>query len=230
MSWRVSPFDAYAIWWVHWSMNELPWSGGEPPEWEGDVHPPGEVADVLHRLSQGPWYVDHGASWGDDREGAFYERLELAMLKVRERHPDWYEAQKKHLLTLQALRRNGVAITRPRTEKVREMTVPRQVASDDKLPRGAREEWPFEVKLLPLDRLLVDDTYQRPPHKKFIADNVEAFDETLVGTIDVSERRNGYAILDGQQRYLMMQQVRKAACYCSVYTGMSVPEEAAFFY
>ena len=103
-------------------------------------------------------------------------------------------------------------------------------ATDARLQRAATEEWPYDVRLLPIEQLFVDDTYQRPPHRKFIADIVDAFDETLVGTIDVSERATGFAVLDGQQRFMAMQQVGKTACYSSVYAGMTVPDEAAFFY
>jgi hypothetical protein len=116
-----------------------------------------------------------------------------------------------------------------------------------KLPEAAslhaHEEWPFEVGLIPLVNLLIDDTYQRPPHHEFIAREAQRFDPTLVGTLDVSHRKGSgadrnksraargmYAVLDGQQRYLMMQMVGKTACYCSIYDGMSIPDEAGFFY
>ena len=92
------------------------------------------------------------------------------------------------------------------------------------------DEWPYTVELIPIDMLVVDDTYQRPPHRKFIADIVDTFDETLVGVLDVSERADSYAVLDGQQRLMAMQQKGKHGAYCAVYTGMEVPDEAAFFY
>lgn len=97
--------------------------------------------------------------------------------------------------------------------------------------KRAHAEWPFEVGLVPLRVLIVDDTYQRPPHHEFVSREAERFDPTLIGTIDVSKRKNGdYAILDGQQRYLIMQIVGKTACYCSIYTGLTIAEEAGFFY
>lgn len=101
----------------------------------------------------------------------------------------------------------------------------------DREAKRAKDEWPFEVGLVPLINLEVDDTYQRPPHHEFISREATRFDPTLVGTIDVSERTGRhYAILDGQQRYLMMLQVGKTACYCSIYKNMTVPDEAGFFY
>jgi|SRR5215471_734758 len=97
--------------------------------------------------------------------------------------------------------------------------------------KRAHAEWPFDVYLVPLDVLILDD-YQRPPHHEFIAHGAANFDETLVGTIDIAERSKGkiYAILDGQQRFHMMRQVGKSACWAAVYTGMSLQDEAGFFY
>lgn len=106
----------------------------------------------------------------------------------------------------------------------------------DREAKRAHAEWPFVVGLVPLVNLLIDDTYQRPPHHEFVAREAARFDPTLVGSIDVSERKakgqgkGMYAILDGQQRYLMMQLVGKTACYCSIYTGMSIADEAGFFF
>jgi len=97
--------------------------------------------------------------------------------------------------------------------------------------KRANAEWPFDVGLVRLDRLIIDDSYQRPPHDYFIKDIASNFDETLVGTIDVSERKGTYfSVLDGQQRYHAMNLVGKTACYCSVYRNMSLADEAAFFY
>ena len=97
--------------------------------------------------------------------------------------------------------------------------------------KRAHAEWPFEVGLVPLRDMVVDDTYQRPPHHEFIAHGASTFDETLVGTVDVSVRTNGvYAILDGQQRYFMMLQVGKTACYAAMYKGMTIADEAGFFF
>lgn len=97
--------------------------------------------------------------------------------------------------------------------------------------KRAHAEWPFEVGLVPLADLIVDDRYQRPVHQQFVAEMAHSFDETLVGTIDVSQRRNGgYAVLDGQQRYMAMSQVGKTACWCSIYDNMTIADEAAFFY
>jgi hypothetical protein len=90
--------------------------------------------------------------------------------------------------------------------------------------------WPFTVELLNLKDLMVDQTYQRPPQETFVQSIVDNFDEILVGTLDVAERKDGtHAILDGAQRFEALQKF-KANVWCSVYKGMSIKDEAQFFY
>jgi len=90
--------------------------------------------------------------------------------------------------------------------------------------------WPFSVKLLPLNQLFVDLTYQRPPQETFVAKMIAEFDETLVGILDVSHRGNGTnAILDGAQRYQALMK-HKPDAYCAIYENMSLKDEAMFFY
>lgn len=94
-------------------------------------------------------------------------------------------------------------------------------------------EWPFEVKLVELASLVVDDRYQRPVQERFVATMAEEFDETLVGCIDVSDRADGtHAILDGQQRVSAMRilPTPKTACYAAVFEDMDLEDEAGFFY
>lgn len=97
------------------------------------------------------------------------------------------------------------------------------------LPVG--QDWPFEVQLIPLAKLFADESYQRPIHEPFIRELLIKFDERLVGSIDVSQRAGGkFAILDGRQRVETMQQLGKQGCWCAIYTGMTIPQEAAFFF
>jgi len=65
----------------------------------------------------------------------------------------------------------------------------------------------------------------------FVRKHAATFDPTLVGTIDVAQRRRGavYAIMDGQLRYEMCRLVGKKAIWCSVYSGMDKQQEARFF-
>lgn len=96
------------------------------------------------------------------------------------------------------------------------------------LPTG---DWPFRVELLRVPLLFLDHSYQRPPDWPFIRGKAASFDERLVGTIDVAQRKQGsiYAILDGQQRFEMMRLVGKTTAWCSIYQGLDVQAEARFF-
>jgi hypothetical protein len=93
-------------------------------------------------------------------------------------------------------------------------------------------DWPFIVELAELNWLFVDSRYQRPPQEPFVEKLANAFDETLVGVLDVSHREgeDRYAILDGCQRYSAMLKVAKTTAYVAVYEGMSLKDEALFFY
>lgn len=93
------------------------------------------------------------------------------------------------------------------------------------------DEWPYEVKLIKLDELFADEAYQRPVHELFARDLTLKFDERLVGVIDVSLRKDGRgAIMDGLQRTTAMREVGKQSCYAAVYRGMTLAEEAEFFF
>lgn len=92
-------------------------------------------------------------------------------------------------------------------------------------------EWPFTVELHPLEEIFADERYQRPPQEAFVEKLVNAWDDTLVGVIDVSQRHDGkLAVLDGLQRLTGMAKVGKKAAWCAVYENMSIRDEALFFY
>lgn len=94
-----------------------------------------------------------------------------------------------------------------------------------------QREWPFTIELLPLGWLFADERYQREPIEPFIEARVEHFDATLVGTLDVSRREaDSFAIMDGLQRSEIIKRVDKRAVWCTVYSGMSLKDEAEFFY
>jgi uncharacterized protein DUF6551 len=97
--------------------------------------------------------------------------------------------------------------------------------------RPVEGEWPFDVELLPVESFLVDSTYQRPPDWSFVRKNAQRFDPSLVGTVDVSERRRGavYAVLDGRHRLEICKMVGKTTIWASVYRGLDIPSEARFF-
>lgn len=100
-----------------------------------------------------------------------------------------------------------------------------------RLPKGAGDEWPFRVELLPLDALLIDrDSYQRPVSWSFVRREASRFDPSLVGTIDVSQRSpSTFAVLDGQQRSEIVRLVGKSSIWASIYVGLDLQSEALFF-
>jgi hypothetical protein len=99
-----------------------------------------------------------------------------------------------------------------------------------RLPSDAKDEWPFRVELLPIDALLADPIYQRPPSWGFVRKEAARYDPTLVGTIDVAQRGpSRFAILDGQQRTEIVRLVGKRTIWASIYVGLDLQSEARFF-
>ena len=98
-------------------------------------------------------------------------------------------------------------------------------------PSDADSEWPFVVELLPVEALVVDHDYQRPVPWPFVRKLASTYDESLVGTIDVAERRRGavFAILDGQLRFEASKLVGKTTVWASIYSGLDKASEARFF-
>lgn len=99
-------------------------------------------------------------------------------------------------------------------------------------PLTPGKDWPFTIELIPVDSLFADETYQRPVDENFVRELVMKFDERLVGTIDVSKRkgRKTLAMMDGRQRHAACGAVGKTEVYCTVYTGLSLADEARFFH
>lgn len=95
----------------------------------------------------------------------------------------------------------------------------------------ATNAWPFVIELLATETLFADKRYQRPPQDSFVEKLISTFDPTLVGTLDVSARDDHrYALLDGLQRHSAIVKMGYSHIWCAVYAGMSVEDEARFFY
>lgn len=93
------------------------------------------------------------------------------------------------------------------------------------------KEWPFMMKLVDVEACFPDFEYQRPAPERFAREIVLHFDERKVGSIQVSEREDGrFAILDGQTRWRAVRVVGKNRIWASVYEGMTLADEARFFY
>jgi hypothetical protein len=97
--------------------------------------------------------------------------------------------------------------------------------------KALKNDWAFTIELVPVSKLTVDLSYQRPPQEKFVEKIISEFDETLVGALDVSDRTSSgiYAILDGAQRFQAIQKF-KGTAWCAIYRGMTIADEAMFFY
>lgn len=91
-------------------------------------------------------------------------------------------------------------------------------------------DWGYKIRLVRLSDLIVDDRYQRPLNEVWIRQRMEVFDPYLVGTLDVSERKDGtLAIMDGQQRAELLRNVGYLDVHAALYPRMSLEDEAAFF-
>jgi uncharacterized coiled-coil protein SlyX len=90
-------------------------------------------------------------------------------------------------------------------------------------------QWPYRFEILPLDVLEVDDRYQRPL-TNFWKTVSEGFNPALVGTLIVSERRNGNKhIIDGQTRWMAMKDRGLPGAPCLIYEGLTMQQEARLF-
>lgn len=88
------------------------------------------------------------------------------------------------------------------------------------------------------DEMFVDPTYQRPLDKGRARRMADAFDPTLVGVIDVSDRgpahRPRYAVINGQHRRAALVLAHPdgghAPMVCTVHRGLDVTAEARLFH
>jgi hypothetical protein len=91
------------------------------------------------------------------------------------------------------------------------------------------QDWPYRFEVIPLDELGVDAAYQRPLTSfwQTVRDN---FKPALVGTLVVSERKNGSKwIIDGQTRWEAMRAIGLSNVPCLVYEGLTKQQEADLF-
>lgn len=96
-------------------------------------------------------------------------------------------------------------------------------------PANAVEEYPYTFEVLPLSKLIVDDSYQRPL-TSFVDKIIVKFDPALVGTLVVSKRKaHQYAVVDGQTRMEAMRELGKKEVPCLVYLGLDQGQEVSLF-
>jgi len=91
---------------------------------------------------------------------------------------------------------------------------------------------PF-IASLRVGEVFPDSAYQRPLDDSRVQRMVDAFDLSLLGIIDVSQRDDGrYAVIDGQHRWAVVRELHGASgtLVCNVHRGLTVAQEAALFY
>jgi hypothetical protein len=94
------------------------------------------------------------------------------------------------------------------------------------MPVG-KNPWPYQYAIVKLEDCFIDESYQRPTLPHWITNIVEHFDPKLVGTIVVSQRKQGRnAVIDGQQRKLALEQLGFETVPAIVHVGLSVQAEA----
>ena len=96
-------------------------------------------------------------------------------------------------------------------------------------PQDLLKSWPYRFAIVPIEKLSVDPAYQRPL-TNFWKKVSEEFNPALVGTLIVSERKNGnLSIIDGQTRWEAMQAQGLPGCPCLIYEGFTRAQEAQLF-
>jgi DNA-binding MarR family transcriptional regulator len=84
-------------------------------------------------------------------------------------------------------------------------------------------------KRLPLDKLVVDERYQRPLDHKRVKRITEDFDERKLGVLEVSERNGRAAVFDGQHRLAVLRLRGEADAPCLAHENLTPEEEAELF-
>lgn len=106
-------------------------------------------------------------------------------------------------------------------------TVLNQNGTEDLVQRLAaygREE------IVPIDRLLVDKSYQRDLREVLVRSIAVRYDPAVVGRPLVSLRTNGfYYIMDGQHRVEAARRCGDTHIPCTVLSGLSIEQEARIF-
>jgi hypothetical protein len=83
---------------------------------------------------------------------------------------------------------------------------------------------------LPLDKLIIDDRYQRTTSDARVAKMAKNFNPTQLGLLQVSMRAdNVFAIVDGGHRAALLRKKGLTHALCQVHIGLTVEQEALLF-
>jgi hypothetical protein len=94
---------------------------------------------------------------------------------------------------------------------------------------AALARFPFRFEIVPIHRMFVDTSYQRPL-TSLASEIEEHFNPALVMTLCLSLRSNGkYAVMDGQTRMVGCEKLGLEALPSLVYEGLAKSDEAQIF-
>ena len=87
-----------------------------------------------------------------------------------------------------------------------------------------------KVRVIPIDKLFVDERYQRSLGATWVSERAPAFDELMLGVGAVSLRADGtLALLDGQHRVELCRVVGSPTMLFRVYEDLTPEDEARLF-
>jgi hypothetical protein len=87
----------------------------------------------------------------------------------------------------------------------------------------------LDLQVIPLDRLHVDERYQRPIKPKKLQKMAAMWDPNLCGVLDVAADGDGnYAVWDGQHRLAVLRVLEKTEWVCSVSDKTPAEQADAF--
>ena len=82
------------------------------------------------------------------------------------------------------------------------------------------------TKWLPAAILQIDTTYQRRLSQWKLRLLIKTFDEHKLGLLEVSQRHDGYWLIDGQHRLAAARRCGVSLIYCHVHGGLTLAQEA----
>jgi hypothetical protein len=94
---------------------------------------------------------------------------------------------------------------------------------------GVPAEWPCKFAYVACESLFVDHEYQRAPNLAWVRRTAENFDPNLFGVLVASKRNGVYALVDGQQRWMVLKALGMRTAPCMYYEGKTKEEEARIF-
>jgi ParB-like nuclease domain len=88
----------------------------------------------------------------------------------------------------------------------------------------------MNFRRVPIDRIVVDDRYQRELSSQVVNRIARNFDERQLGVLEVAARGDGtYAVFDGQHRLKALRQLRHTVAPCMVHDDLTPEIEAELF-